>query len=221
MLGDFAGKFPPATACRDAFDRTSTATIKRCLSTTGFGLRFPTAVSQPTQPIHPSPILLYDHNDFSSEQPFGETVRLPVQINMDRRDVVSEKSPASHPLTTNVGRWHANGRPSRSTLASPLTQSKPVELTSGNPVPVHRGDSASTSVSGERGPTARYVTYDIYGFPESSEFDFGMKNGESTTARHDGNLGLEADTKRDRLGNDGEEFHLFDAFFFGMTGKIS
>ncbi|KAL8957727.1 MAG: hypothetical protein Q9193_005075, partial [Seirophora villosa] len=37
VLGDLTDKCPPAKACRDAFERMSRATIKLCLSTTGFG----------------------------------------------------------------------------------------------------------------------------------------------------------------------------------------
>ena len=39
MLDDLTEKCPPAEACRDAFVRMSKATIKMCLSTTGFGAR--------------------------------------------------------------------------------------------------------------------------------------------------------------------------------------
>ncbi|KAL1960814.1 hypothetical protein VTO42DRAFT_5797 [Malbranchea cinnamomea] len=37
VLNDLMEKCPPAEACRDAFERMSKATIKMCLSTTGFG----------------------------------------------------------------------------------------------------------------------------------------------------------------------------------------
>ncbi|KAL8929345.1 MAG: hypothetical protein Q9172_000518 [Xanthocarpia lactea] len=37
VLGDLSDKCPPAEACRDAFERMSKATVKMCLSTTGFG----------------------------------------------------------------------------------------------------------------------------------------------------------------------------------------
>ncbi|KAL8940577.1 MAG: hypothetical protein Q9211_002204 [Gyalolechia sp. 1 TL-2023] len=37
VLGDLINKCPPAEACRDAFERMSRATVKLCLSTTGFG----------------------------------------------------------------------------------------------------------------------------------------------------------------------------------------
>ncbi|KAL9635470.1 MAG: hypothetical protein Q9204_002621 [Flavoplaca sp. TL-2023a] len=37
VLGDLSAKCPPAEACRDAFERMSKATVKMCLSTTGFG----------------------------------------------------------------------------------------------------------------------------------------------------------------------------------------
>ena len=36
VLGDLIEKCPPAEACRDAFDRMSKATVKMCMSTTGF-----------------------------------------------------------------------------------------------------------------------------------------------------------------------------------------
>ncbi|KAL8952606.1 MAG: hypothetical protein Q9222_001480 [Ikaeria aurantiellina] len=37
VLGDLIDKCPPAESCRDAFERMSRATVKMCLSTTGFG----------------------------------------------------------------------------------------------------------------------------------------------------------------------------------------
>ncbi|KAJ5774968.1 hypothetical protein N7457_009864 [Penicillium paradoxum] len=37
VLGDLMHKCPPAEACRDAFERMSKATVRMCLSTTGFG----------------------------------------------------------------------------------------------------------------------------------------------------------------------------------------
>jgi hypothetical protein len=43
-------KCPPAEACRDAFDRMSKATIKMCLSTTGFGANAEKGAIQPSPP---------------------------------------------------------------------------------------------------------------------------------------------------------------------------
>ncbi|KAL8660218.1 MAG: hypothetical protein Q9226_000020 [Calogaya cf. arnoldii] len=49
VLGDLSEKCPPAEACRDAFERMSKATVKMCLSTTGFGSRATASQSRQRQ----------------------------------------------------------------------------------------------------------------------------------------------------------------------------
>ncbi|KAL8854735.1 MAG: hypothetical protein Q9221_000517 [Calogaya cf. arnoldii] len=49
VLGDLSEKCPPAEACRDAFERMSKATVKMCLSTTGFGSPATASQSRPRQ----------------------------------------------------------------------------------------------------------------------------------------------------------------------------
>ena len=51
VLGDLSDKCPPAEACRDAFERMSKATIKMCMSTTGFGSQVKFATQHNESPI--------------------------------------------------------------------------------------------------------------------------------------------------------------------------
>lgn len=53
VLSDLVDKCPPAEACRDAFDRMSKATIKMCMSTTGFGSQVKFSKQQDDSPVVP------------------------------------------------------------------------------------------------------------------------------------------------------------------------
>ena len=51
VLSDLSDKCPPAEACRDAFERMSKATIKMCMSTTGFGSQVKFATQHTESPV--------------------------------------------------------------------------------------------------------------------------------------------------------------------------
>jgi hypothetical protein len=109
VLDDLTKKCPPAEACRDAFVRMSKATIKMCLSTTGFGARggfnsqpprhsrmSSTDTKSPEQiPASLNPNAPYF---FTQRQPVEHQRNRPPAFDYDLRNLFSDEETASTPL---------------------------------------------------------------------------------------------------------------------------
>ena len=105
VLDDLIEKCPPAEACRDAFVRMSKATIKMCLSTTGFGNRgnfsnaqnrlgsIDAAANESMQNLNPNAPY------FTSKQSQSNTnqKRRP-EFDYDLRDLFSAEESAARPF---------------------------------------------------------------------------------------------------------------------------
>lgn len=108
VLDDLIEKCPPAEACRDAFVRMSKATIKMCLSTTGFGNRgnFNTAQQRlnsidaeatvSMQNLNPNAPYFTSRTDQTPNQ-FAKQKRQP-EFDYDLRDLFSAEESASRPF---------------------------------------------------------------------------------------------------------------------------
>ncbi|MCJ1284660.1 Fungal specific transcription factor [Xylographa opegraphella] len=80
VLGDLTDKCPPAEACRDAFERMSKATVRMCLSTTGFGARVP-----------PRPARSHGFLQAQNELGYFRPQRPRPRFDMDLRDLFPEE----------------------------------------------------------------------------------------------------------------------------------
>lgn len=110
VLDDLTKKCPPAEACRDAFVRMSKATIKMCLSTTGFGARggFNSQPPRQTQmsstdrkspeqiPASLNPNAPYFYS--SQRQPLEHQRNRRPTFDYDLRNLFSDEETASTPL---------------------------------------------------------------------------------------------------------------------------
>ncbi|KAE9977006.1 hypothetical protein BLS_001716 [Venturia inaequalis] len=110
VLDDLTKKCPPAEACRDAFVRMSKATIKMCLSTTGFGARggFNSEPSRQSQmpstdrkspehiPASLNPNAPYFYNNH--RQPVEHQQNRRPAFDYDLRNLFSDEETASTPL---------------------------------------------------------------------------------------------------------------------------
>ncbi|KAE9976866.1 hypothetical protein EG327_007914 [Venturia inaequalis] len=110
VLDDLTKKCPPAEACRDAFVRMSKATIKMCLSTTGFGARggFNSQPSRQSQmsstdrkspehiPASLNPNAPYFYNNH--RQPVEHQQNRRPAFDYDLRNLFSDEETASTPL---------------------------------------------------------------------------------------------------------------------------
>ena len=208
-------KCPPAEACRDAFDRMSKATVKMCMSTTGFGSRTATFDHSLQEPSQPSPTPQYDISDFSTQQHFGGTSRPPPQFDMNLRDLFPVELD-ERPFGSDIGRWEGPPGSNPSSIAS----SVPVHSQGITNTGLRQPRSIIPVVTEQSQPTMvlSNTTYDIYGFPNTHEFDFlASGNEKSTTFYGDSGLDLGVDEGHDW--SDGMQMDLFDGFFFGNVGN--
>ena len=110
VLGDLMDKCPPAEACRDAFDRMSKATVRMCLSTTGFGARAPLlgpptlkhSRSSSSNPSSQAPQGIVqaqnDHGYFRPQRPRP-------QFDMNLKDLFPEETQETRDFARNIARW--------------------------------------------------------------------------------------------------------------------
>lgn len=209
-------KCPPAEACRAAFDRMSKATVKMCLSTTGFGSRTTTIDESLQQHNQPSPTPQYDTSDFSPQQHFGGTSRPPPQFDMNLRDLFPVELQDGRPFGSNLGRWEG---PPRSNPA-PVASSMPCPDQGITHASIQQPPGINLAATEQPQPPAvvNNATYDIYGFPDRHEFDFLTSDNENSATFYD-DSGLELGIDEGHDWSDGMQMDLFDGFFFGNVGN--
>lgn len=250
VLGDLADKCPPAEACRDAFDRMSKATVKMCLSTTGFGSR--TSRPPPNDVKAPSPVQRFDTSDFSSSaQPqFGEsTSRPPIQFDSNLRDLFPEQSQDGRPFGSNVGRWQIPLTPLDGRFSSVNHPTLPTYFQQDPNDAAHQRfhphkPESNTQYNPDSAPGAAAMNAGNSGMMpyDTNLYNLGA-NVNDTTAMlpdylmntnelNDENLFVYGDDPSHRLdlgvmddeqynGGNGTQLDLFDGFFFGNAGSYT
>lgn len=221
VLGDLIDKCPPAEACRDAFDRMSKATVKMCLSTTGFGSRFPPFDSRPNHEDHVSQPSPFDISDFSSQHHFGGTSRPPVQFDLNLRDLFPEETQDGRSFGSNLGRWQTLPRSNMSTEAASLPRVPPDGLNPSIALQPNTIDPIHAMGHAAMDPGTNGLTYDMYGFANSNEVDFSSNNHDDhdSAAMIYGDSGLGLGIDEGHQWGHGTQLDLFDGFFFGSVGN--
>lgn len=250
VLEDLADKCPPAEACRDAFDRMSKATVKMCLTTTGFGSR--TSQPSPNDVKPPSPVPRFDTCDFSSSaQPRFEesSTRPPIQFDTNLRDLFPEQSQDGRPFGSNVGRWQTPLTPLDDRFFSVNHSTYPTYFQQDRNDAAHQRfhpnqPEGNTQSNSDSAPGAAAMNAGNSGaMPyDSNLYDFGANVNDMTAMQPDyltntdelnnENLFVYGDDPSHRLdlgvmddeqynvGN-GMQLDLFDGFFFGNAGSYS
>lgn len=94
-------KCPPAEACRDAFDRMSKATVRMCMSTTGFGRRVPDADTRPVATAKSQGIQL----QCAPRRESLKTARPAPQFDMDLRALFPKDIQDERPFVSHHKHW--------------------------------------------------------------------------------------------------------------------
>ena len=206
VLADLVEKCPPAVACKDAFDRMSTATIKMSLSTTGFKPPLGEQIAHPTQQDYnssPSPQAVQSE---SSQDASIRRVRPPPQFDMNLRDLFPELQDGRS-FDGSFGHWQ-----------STTSQILPMQPTSQylHAPGFSNAPSQYNADSHHAAPTAiRKIPNDAYALP--NDLDLLLTNDD--TAMYDGNPGLDLGFTGDFNWADGAQVDLFDGFFFGGSSS--
>ncbi|KAL8802610.1 MAG: hypothetical protein Q9182_003701 [Xanthomendoza sp. 2 TL-2023] len=207
VLEDLIDKCPPAEACRDAFERMSRATVKMCLSTTGFGPEATGASDGQRQ-----------YEDSAATK--SSTPRLnqhglqlpPLYYDTSHRQQAHHDSQGGHGWSGELGRWQAVA----ATTGTPLNQANNISASDGGP------EQRVESAAGNRSLTppvsmllGSHKTID-------SLYDAGaITDSEMLLEIND--LGFDTDFGTNLgFGNehdwsDGLQLDLFDGFFFGAS----
>ena len=233
VLGDLIDKCPPAEACRDAFERMSKATVKMCVSTTGFGSQVRSAIQKQDED---SPVLQQHKFDQRIPAPSNFSTmgsRPPPQFDYDLKTLFTDDAPNGQTFHRSSQSWQTPlpsiapnqaptyaYAPSNASTPSPLsTLSTTTSNTKQNQMatPEQKFDSSLLSSSFQTsddissGPAA----YDNY------DFDFLMNNDTTDTAAVfssdvGANLGFVG--QHDWADGGGQLPNLFGGFFFGPQG---
>ena len=220
ILEDLIDKCPPAEACRDAFERMSKATLKMCLSTTGFGSRSPNHHT-PFQPR------VYDNGtrpsvfgtEFQPQPDFSTVSQPPPGLGLDLQASYSGNSRDGHSFVESVEGVSDIMQPNlQSTPPSRLLQYQgpsdaPAQHRQYYSNPNHIPPSLYTTASF----TTDNVPDDIYDFTPN-DFDFLAMNDDGM-AVYQGNSGLHLGYDAEHDWSEGVQTELFGDFFFGGAGN--
>lgn len=192
----------------------SKATVKMCLSTTGFGSRTSTFDHSPQHQGQPGPTPQYDISNFSSKQYIGGTSRPPPEFDTNLRDLFPEQL-GDRQSGSNLGCWEEPPSGSSLTASPLLSPNRDIINTS-----AQQRCSINAAKAGQVRPTstAKSTTYDIYGFPDQHEFDF-LTNYHENSRTFKGEPGLDLGIDEGHDWSDGMQVDLFDGFFFGNVGN--
>ncbi|KAI4102659.1 MAG: hypothetical protein L6R37_004249 [Teloschistes peruensis] len=203
MAGDLISKCPPAEACRDAFERMSRATVKMCLSTTGFR-------SQATGAF----------GSLENAQALDRTWSQPKQRRSHRRGPESG-SQGRHTSFDRGGEYQGTDMTSEQWLP-PLQTSTTALPPPSSYRSLPEGSSTSQRSFGSFESTQSPSLQSLPPLPMENSFfdpsentglDFLMMNDDSTT--YDGQFGMNLGFGEEHDWSDGVQLDLFDGFFFG------
>ena len=205
VLGDLVKKCPPAEACKDAFDRMSKATIKMCLSTTGFKPPPNEPITRPTQQDYkssPSP------PSFKSEATVCTARPLP-RFDMNLQDLFPESQDEGPSFNGSFGHWQSSVPPTLALQPTPQYPQPANMLNAPVQYDTNMPAAAATTPSSDH----------HYELP--MDWDFLLSNEEDDTAMYGANPGIDLGFVGDHhnWAEGGAQVDLFDGFFFGgMSG---
>ncbi|KAL8711392.1 MAG: hypothetical protein Q9220_004290 [cf. Caloplaca sp. 1 TL-2023] len=197
VLGDLIDKCPPAESCRDAFERMSRATVKMCLSTTGFGAQSAEIASEQRHENGKDGLTVDDRWSWSQRRESLQDTK-DVQPGNDSSDQAHTFSGPSIPPQSKISNF-------------------PLDLG----VPAHgrsSSDQTNSTLHPVGGPlNGSKATYDLYESPSLTELDLFL--AENDSIMYDSELGMNLGFGNEHDWSDGVQMDLFDGFFFGGAGN--
>ena len=230
VLDDLMEKCPPAEACRDAFQRMSKATVQMCMSTTGFGFgkepEFPLPRTRPSfasTMSNDSPSIPIDpmikQESHQRQRPL-KSKRPPPKFDMDLRELFPEDMDQRNLLSQSFPREMA---PPQARFQPQQQQTSPLAQNfSQIPSQTNAGfdmDKANSEV--KMGGLPAFTAsppqqMPFYGDPNFQPNFTGMDFSNDDFAADPAGIDLGAfgmDFQHDW--SEGQQFDLFDGFFFG------
>ncbi|KAL8683621.1 MAG: hypothetical protein Q9186_000394 [Xanthomendoza sp. 1 TL-2023] len=206
VLGDLIDKCPPAEACRDAFERMSRATVKMCLSTTGFGSEAMGASDGHRQ---------YE-NSAAAKSSIPRLIQHELQVpplhfDPSHGQQADNGGAGGHRWSGESGRWQAMAE----TIRTPLNQAS-ISASEGD-ISEDQIESCFAGNQSHTGPISMPLgsnktfdgSYDAVAITDNEMLldsnDFGIDTDFGT------NLGF----GNEHDWSDGLQLDLFDGFFFG------
>ncbi|KAL8842931.1 MAG: hypothetical protein Q9170_000335 [Blastenia crenularia] len=201
VLRDLIDKCPPAEACRDAFERMSRATVKLCLSTTGFGLQGTSFHARQRQESSPGRDEAWPW--LKQQQPEHSAARVEVD---EARGIVGNGGSR---------RWQASTRPItavqpqlfRSFSPASASEQQCESYTSTQPMPI----SGATGVASSDDA--------LYGMYNESTSELDALLADKDTTIYDSQFGINLGYGDGHDWSEGVQLDLFDGFFFGGTNN--
>ncbi|KAL8944845.1 MAG: hypothetical protein Q9216_000135 [Gyalolechia sp. 2 TL-2023] len=215
VLGDLIDKCPPAEACRDAFERMSRATVKLCLSTTGFGSQ---AIGPQARARRYSQGTDTGKDEQWSSLKQRQSRPSPFTTEAHLRDVTDRMERDQRTLDDGKYEpWQANAQstiafqPQSHQLHQSIDDaSRPeqalVGFTSTQPM-------RPSSLPAESTADPFYPSFD----PSSSELDAFLACNDGTA--YDNQFGMNLGFGDEHDWSDGVQLDLFNGFFFGGTNN--
>ena len=232
VLGDLIEKCPPAEACRDAFERMSRATVRMCMSTTGFGSQaFGLQSQHASQPVSRES-QQYPYQNQQQQYNQSNSRRQPPEFDMNFRDLFPQGTNInrsteqytkpiefSHPFSSNVET--ANSQAPENAQSQQLFQMDNTALPDAPQMPPSINQQTSFETAGLYQQPIDLRTIDQYqggmDFLDSTDMEGnGGGIGASTVDLGFGLGSFDLDGEHDWSENGG--FDLFDGFFFGGPG---
>ncbi|KAL8859495.1 MAG: hypothetical protein Q9178_003894 [Gyalolechia marmorata] len=211
VLGDLSDKCPPAEACRDAFERMSKATVKMCLSTTGFGSPATLFKTQHRHGMHQDGLAA---NDAPVQLEQQSLPRRQPRNNTSLGDYVDNENLSGLGLNSRFEERQANSE----TIEAPQTLAY-VPTSDGNTSEQPTTDSAAA----QSNPPSNLLSL---GFDDhldeaydALDSDLLLTSDESTG--YDTEFGSKLGFGSEQDWSDGMQLDIFDGFFFGGNAGSS
>ncbi|KAI4255961.1 MAG: hypothetical protein LQ352_002312 [Teloschistes flavicans] len=206
VLGDLISKCPPAEACRDAFERMSRATVKMCLSTTGFGSQATGAFGGQERRENARAL------DRTWSQPNQRRSHRPrPESASEDRHISYDQGQEYWGTDTRSDQWRPP-RPSPST-ARPLPSSYHSPPEGSTASQRSFGSFKSNQSPSVQSPPPLPMDNSFFDPMENTGLDFLMTNDDATL--YDGQFGMNLGFGEEHDWSDGVQLDLFDGFFFG------
>ncbi|KAL8694570.1 MAG: hypothetical protein Q9218_000826 [Villophora microphyllina] len=209
VLGDLVHTCPPAEACRDAFERMSRATVKMCLSTTGFGSQATGFAAQEGRENQTAP------GSNGSQPKRRRTYQTHSELSVDPQDQFHDHGRDNGATDTMFKQWQPSPQLATTSQPPAYQQSHPDARLS---------DHSWDNIDSAQPPSLSSYPPLPMGIPsfdstENTGLDFLMMSDD--TMVYDSQFGMNLGFGEQHDWSDGVQLDLFDGFFFGAgTGNL-
>lgn len=212
VLKDLVEKCPPAEACRDAFERLSKATIKMCLSTTGFGFEAARGTAHRKRSTGFPSQAEESTNVYAQARVLSSGPRPAPRFDMNLRALFTEETLNEVPTESNPTRWDPPTPSTPSSLQYPASQVPTTAAPYPPEPPVHDAAGPWNPAPPARTQTSA-PSYGSNDYPGDLDILMSDNGSDSAYTGFDGSL--DVDFSLDNTWTEVPQLELFDNFFFG------